>query len=285
MLTFSMLRSYICLWDRDAIFAFLSNDVSDIDDHAPCDEKMYSVFKLLAEVYYDDIEVVKAALDFFSRAASRGGRIVCHRSLDDYREVFSFFMEECETRKCYSVLKHLLVMKMTEVDDLLVFSDYVIEDEISLDDFVDMLSYVLEKWRGRQNYHLDKLLYTILLVAKSRRIARRERDDDDNLRIVSICRHLFSIGATIVDEQFLYFCVQEYSMQRNVPMTLFLLEHGGKVEWVSYKLRKDLSTESRLHTLILGLDDKKSNIYKYITASKLGERHVLNYIAELAGSF
>lgn len=285
MLTYSTLRMSIDLWDRDAIFAFLSNDVTDIDDHIPCDEKMYGVFKLLAQVYHDDLEVVEAAIDFFARAASKEGRIVCRRSLDDYQEVFSFFMEECEKTKCYSVLKHLLVMKMTEVDDLLVFSDYVIEDDISLEDFVDMLSYVLEKWRARRYHHLDKLLYTILLVAKSRRIARRERDAADNLRIASICRHLFSIGANVSDEQFLYFCVHEYSMQRNVPMVLLLLEKGGKVQWVSYKLRRDMSTEARLHALILGLDDKKSVIHKNIIAAELGERHVLNHIAEFAGCF
>lgn len=70
--------------------------------------------------------------------------------------------------------------------------------------------------------------------------------------------------------------------EQNLSLVLLLLDYGAPRKAMTRRVRKMFSAGVRLNTLILGLDDKNSKMYRHFNGA-LGERQLLKMIVNMTG--
>lgn len=236
--------------------------------------ELYSALRTIVDVYYEDSRVIRVLLI----AMKKGINTLSFNYSMVVRTIACKCLEE-KTPESLLVLKQtILKVRKDKYDDLAheVFVDAMIrllqDPDTTLDAVKDMaaiphdtatMSHILFDalfYGDGQNLNMEVIRYCFTLAWFD--------DDEDNA--LDKCNM-----STLVSK----FCRKK---ERNLELVLLLLEHGAARKAMTRRVRKMFSAGTRLNTLILGLNDQQSTMYKAFNGS-LGERQLLKTIVNMSG--
>lgn len=266
-LSFSALSAAVEARDRTAVVSFFKNFHRVIYDWR--DESFVEIAEM-AEVYYNDVDLL-----LFIAETLHSSTI---NSPPEYEDTEGLIMNTIENvvqeKKCYDSLKVLYALprqdsRAEEIGHL------VIDDDISPADFETLVDFVYDRVYVDISYVLRLIMHDVV---------KQTRTEESWTRVAVCCEYLFAKGASM-SQRMRDAHARFFASKTNYPMTTLFLDNGADFNKLNktYQKRIEKIRLRKLDTLILGLGDKKSVIYKNIIAADLGERHVLNLIVDIVG--
>lgn len=254
----SILSSLLKKGDRNGIITFFRR-------HPNITIWPLSVVNDVAKKYHDDAGVIGPLLDFCTRLSEFGYKSI----ITDLTKVNLSF----GTQKDFEVVELVLVHCKRHFRQLEYVHNHILYNVVRSKNVTAEIFDRLVKTRG----NIVHLYYIVFSSGK-----------DVNLEVA---KHCFVLKPTEnrnpknkfdYDELDYYVRVLSSESEPNIPLISLLVENGVGLHNVSQNVQKLLSPKCRLETLVLGLEDKKSALFRHFNGA-LGERQLLKTIVNMTG--
>lgn len=257
----SELSSYLKKGDRNNIITFFHR-------HPNITIWPLSVVSDVAKKYHDDAGVIGPLLDFCTRLSEFGYKSI----ITELTRVNLSF----GTPKDYQVIELVLTHCEKNFEQLQYVHNQILYNVVRSKNVTVEIFDRLFKIRN----NLGHVYYIVFSSGK-----------DVNIDVARYCLTLNAnrgnlrfgpFGAFSTTELDYYVRVLSSESEPNIALIALLVDNGVPIKHVSLWVQKLVSPQCRLDTLVIGLNDKRSSLFRHFNGA-LGERQLLKTIVNMAG--